>query len=48
VGVVIFSFIAAGVSQRSTFIIPDTILGIMGLSQAVYIGGKLVTPLQLG
>jgi hypothetical protein len=42
--VVIFSLIAAGVTQLSTFVIPDTILGIVGLSQAVYIGGKLVTP----
>ncbi len=36
--------IAAGVGQLSTFVIPDTILGIVELSQAVYIGGKLVTP----
>ncbi len=45
--VVIFSLIAAGVSQLSTFVIPDTILGIVGLSQAVYIGGKLVTPTNI-
>ena len=37
------ALIAAGVSQLSTFTIPDTILGIVGLSQAVYIAGKLVT-----
>lgn len=45
--VVIFSLIAAGVTQLSTFVIPDTILGIVGLSQAVYIGGKLVTPTNI-
>jgi hypothetical protein len=45
--VVIFSLIAAGVTQLSTFVIPDTILGIVGLSQAVYIGGKLVTPTNM-
>jgi hypothetical protein len=46
--VVIFAMIAAGVTQLSTFTIPDTILGIVGLSQAVYIGGKLVTPTNIG
>ena len=45
--IVIFSLIAAGVTQLSTFVIPDTILGIVGLSQAVYIGGKLVTPTNI-
>jgi hypothetical protein len=42
--VVIGGLIAAGVNQLSTFVVPDTILGIVGLSQVVYIGGKLVTP----
>jgi hypothetical protein len=37
------ALVAAGVSQLSSFDIPVTILGILGLSQAVYIGGKLVT-----
>jgi hypothetical protein len=41
--VVIGGLIAAGVSQLSTFVVPNTILGIVGLSQVVYIGGKLVT-----
>jgi hypothetical protein len=41
--VVIAALIAAGVTQLSTFTIPDTVLGIVGLSQVVYIGGKLVT-----
>jgi hypothetical protein len=42
--VVIGGLIAAGASQLSTFVVPNTILGIVGLSQVVYIGGKLVTP----
>lgn len=33
-----------GISQLASFEIPTTLLGILGLSQAVYIGGKLVTP----
>jgi hypothetical protein len=45
--VVIGALIAAGVSQLSTFVIPDTILGIVGLSQVIYIGGKLVTPTNM-
>ena len=36
--------ILVGEAQLSTFSIPETVLGIVGLSQAVYIGGKLVTP----
>lgn len=45
--VVGLALIAAGVTQLSTFAIPDTVLGIVGLSQAVYIGGKLVTPTNM-
>jgi hypothetical protein len=45
--VVVLSLIATGVTQLSTFVIPNTILGIVGLSQAVYIGGKLVTPTNI-
>ena len=41
--VVVAALIAAGVTELSTFTIPDTVLGIVGLSQVVYIGGKLVT-----
>lgn len=41
--VVAFAMIATGIGQLSSFVIPDTVLGIVGLSQAVYIGGKLVT-----
>jgi hypothetical protein len=33
---VIGGLIAAGVSQLSTFVVPNTILGIVGLSQVVY------------
>jgi hypothetical protein len=33
--VVIGGLIAAGVSQLSTFVVPNTILGIVGLSQVV-------------
>jgi hypothetical protein len=45
--VVIGGLIAAGVNQLSTFVVPNTILGIVGLSQVVYIGGKLVTPTNI-
>ncbi len=41
--VVAFAMVAAGIWQLGSFVIPDTILGMVGLSQAVYIGGKLVT-----
>ncbi|MCC8960329.1 hypothetical protein H8B02_45100, partial [Bradyrhizobium sp. Pear77] len=33
-----------GVSQLSSFTVPQNILGILGLSQIVYIAGKLVSP----
>lgn len=45
--VVIGGLVAAGASQLSTFVVPNTILGIVGLSQVVYIGGKLVTPTNI-
>lgn len=45
--VVMAALIGAGVTQLSSFSIPDTVLGIVGLSQAVYIGGKLVTPTNM-
>jgi hypothetical protein len=38
------ALLIGGVTQLSAFEIPQTLLGILGLSQAVYIGGKLVTP----
>jgi hypothetical protein len=45
--IVIGALIAAGVTQLSTFTFPDTILRIVGLSQVVYIGEKLVTPANM-
>jgi hypothetical protein len=45
--VVVLALIFGGVTQLSTFSVPDSILGIVGLSQAVYIGGKLVTPTNI-
>jgi hypothetical protein len=41
------ALIVGGVIQLSSFTIPETLLGILGLSQAVYIGGKLVTPTSM-
>jgi len=45
--VVIVALIVAGLTQLSTFVIPDTILGIILLSQGVYISGKFVTPTSI-
>jgi hypothetical protein len=42
--VVGLSLLFVGVTQLSSFAIPDTLLGVLGLSQAVYVAGKLVTP----
>jgi hypothetical protein len=42
------ALLAAGVTQLASFQIPETFLGILGLSQVVYIGGKLVTPTSVG
>lgn len=38
----------AGVRELASFSIPDTLLGILGLSQAVYVTGKFVTPSDVG
>jgi hypothetical protein len=38
------ALLGAGLSDLSTFEIPLNLLGILGLSQVVYIGGKLATP----
>jgi hypothetical protein len=38
----------AGVNELATFSIPQTLLGMLGLSQGVYIVGKLVTPTSVG
>jgi hypothetical protein len=45
--VVGFSLLAGGINQLASFEIPTNLLGILGLSQVVYIGGKLVTPTSL-
>jgi hypothetical protein len=41
---VAFALITAGASNLSSFTVPETLLGILGLSQVVYIGGILVRP----
>ena len=41
---VAFALIAAGGSNLSDFTVPEALLGILGLSQVVYIGGVLVRP----
>jgi len=41
------ALIIGGVAQLSSFEIPTTLLGILGLSQVVYIGGKVVTPTSM-
>jgi hypothetical protein len=45
--VVGFSLLAGGINDLASFEIPTNLLGILGLSQVVYIGGKLVTPTSL-
>jgi hypothetical protein len=36
------TLISAGLEQLAAYEIPDTVLGLLGLSQASYVGGKLV------
>jgi hypothetical protein len=38
------ALLAAGITELATFTIPETLLGVLGLSQVVYLGGKLVSP----
>jgi hypothetical protein len=45
--VVAGALIIGGITQLSSFEIPQTLLGILGLSQVVYISGKLVTPTSM-
>jgi hypothetical protein len=45
---VAFEMALAGSTDLSTFSIPETTLGILGLSQVVYIGGILVRPPSIG
>jgi hypothetical protein len=42
------ALLAGGINELSTFTIPQTLLGILGLSQAVYIGGKMVSVTSVG
>jgi hypothetical protein len=37
------ALLAGGVNELASFTIPQTLLGILGLSQVVYIGGKVVS-----
>lgn len=41
------ALIVSGTSNLSTFTVPETLLGILGLSQVVYLGGILARPLPL-
>src|SRR6202035_3683318 len=38
------ALLSAGISQLASFTIPETLLGVLGLSQVVYVAGKLVSP----
>jgi hypothetical protein len=38
------ALLAAGINELSSFSVPDTVLGVLGLSQVVYVAGKLVSP----
>jgi hypothetical protein len=38
------ALIVDGASNLSTFTVPETLLGVLGLSQVVYVGGVLVKP----
>jgi hypothetical protein len=42
--VVGISLLAIGLSDLASFDIPENLLGLLGISQVVYLGGKLVTP----
>lgn len=42
------ALLVGGVSELASFTIPDTLLGILGLSQGVYISGKVVTKSPIG
>jgi hypothetical protein len=41
---VVAAIVVGGEGHLSTFSVPDTLLGILGLSQVVYVGGVLVKP----
>lgn len=38
------ALLAAGINELSSFAVPETVLGVLGLSQVVYVAGKLVSP----
>jgi hypothetical protein len=38
------ALLAAGINELASFTIPETLLGVLGLSQVVYVAGKLVAP----
>ena len=42
------ALLVGGVNELASFSIPQTLLGILGLSQIVYIGGKLVSTSSVG
>jgi hypothetical protein len=38
------ALLTTGLNDLASFSVPDTLLGVLGLSQAVYVSGKLVAP----
>jgi hypothetical protein len=38
------ALLVTGINQLASFSIPETLLGVLGLSQVVYVAGKLTTP----
>jgi len=42
------ALLMVGLNGLADFTIPQTLLGLIGLSQATYIGGKIVTPTNFG
>jgi len=38
------ALLSTGLSDLASFKVPETLLGVLGLSQVVYVGGMLVTP----
>ena len=42
------ALLVGGVNELASFSIPESLLGILGLSQAVYVGGKLVSKSPVG
>jgi len=42
--IVAAAFLGVGLTELASFTIPPTVLGVLGLSQVIYVGGKLVGP----